>query len=704
MRRATWHGSVLGVVSAMAAATGCGGDDGPPPEIGCPGDPVRQPPGLDPALEARVDAVMAAMTLDDKLGQLSGFGAPVNELWVAAENERLGLPGFHMIDGPRGVYAGKSTCFPVGMARGATFDPALEREVGEAIALEAAGKGAAVILAPTINVLRHPAWGRAQETYGEDTHHLGVMGSAFVDGAQRHVVATVKHFAANSIEDTRFDVSVEIEERPLREVYLPHFAKVVREAKVGAVMSAYNKVNGVYAGEHRFLLRDVLKDEWDFPGMVMSDWVFGTRSAAPAVNAGLDLEMPARIEFARLGDAVASCELTRSVLDDAVRRVVRTQLRFGLDARPPVDPSVVESPAHAALALKVARQSIVLLRNQGGALPLAATGSGPIAVVGALAGVAEVGDEGSSEVNPSRAVTPLDGLRTRFGADQVVHVDGDVLDEAGRDQVAAARAAIVVVGLTSRDEGENFPDRGGDRDTLALSAAHQTLIGAVAAANPHTIVVVEGGSAILTSPWIEDVEAVLMAWYPGQEGGTAIAEIIAGDVNPSGRLPISFPVAEADLPPFDHVSLSVPYGLLHGYRWLDRNDTAPAFPLGFGLSYGTVEYETVTLASTALTPAGEVQATVTIRGVDRTGAEVVQLYVEPPPIAIERAVRDLRAFARVAVTPGQTTTATLTFPVADLARFDASSRTWVVDPGTYTVAVGRDARDLPLRATFTVAP
>ena len=686
---------------AIVASIACGDNAAP---TSCFGVPLPPPPGLDPAIETRVEALLAQMTLDDKLAQLHGAGLlKDNDLWPTVANDRLGIPAFRMVDGNRGVAAGHSTCFPVGQARGAAFDRDLERAIGEAIGLEAAAHGANVILAPTVNVLRHPGWGRAQETYGEDPYQIGELGAAFVGGAQAHVIATAKHFACNSIEDSRFDVSVDIAERPLREVYLPHFEKLVRAAHVGAIMSAYNRVNGIYAGEQPHLLREVLKHEWGFRGFVMSDWVLGTRSAGPALNAGLDTEMPAELEFKGLRDAIASCDVTVATVDDAVRRILRTKLAFGLDAPPVIDPSVIESSEHAALALRAARESIVLLRNEGHALPLDPAAATTIAVVGSLAKVANLGDHGSSSVDPSAAVTPLAGLTARFGAGRIVSVDTDVLDSSSRATIAAAGAAIVVVGLTFADEGENIPGSGGgDRHTLALSAAHQMLIADVAATNPRTIVVIEGGSAVLTEPWIGNVAAALFAWYPGQEGGTAIAELVAGDRSPSGRLPVSFPVAEADLPTFDHSSDHVTYDLFHGYTWLDRNGTAPAFAFGFGLSYGTVDYRSITLDRGTVAATETVRATVGLHSIDRTGDEVVELYIEPPATAQPRAVRQLHGFERVRLTPGQSVSVTLDIPVSELGRWDEAGATWVVDPGLYTVAVGRSSRDLLQRAVFTV--
>ncbi len=678
--------------SLLLVLAACGDPD---PTPVCPGEPPPAPPGLDPAIEARVEAWLAQLSPEEKIAQMHGTGPDDGELWLTADNARVGIPGFAMTDGPRGVTAGNATCFPVGMARGASFDRELERAIGAAIGLETAAKGGNVILAPTVNVLRHPAWGRAQETYGEDTFHLGEMGVAFVEGAQQHVIATAKHFALNSIEDTRFDVDVTVDEESLRDVYLPQFHTLVTRGQVGAVMSAYNSVNGAYASENPHLLHDILKSEWGFAGPVMSDWFLGVHSGAPAVIAGLDLEMPTAAHFNDLSGALIRCDLSTAMLDDAVRRILRAKLRFGLDAPPPVDPSVIESQAHADLALRAARESIVLLRNQDAALPLDAA-TDTIAVVGALAAVANLGDTGSSSTEPSRAVTPLDGLRARFTSDRVTAVATDTPDAAALAGITAADAAIVVVGLTSADEGENLTGSGGDRDTLALSPAHVALIQQVAAANPRTIVVLEGGSAILVEPWLSSVEAVIMAWYPGQEGGTAIAEILAGDVNPSGRLPISFPAGDADLPPFDHTSLAVTYGPQHGYHWLDARGLTPSFPFGFGLSYGAVTYD----AAGATVGPSTIDVAVTVTSVDRRGDEVIQVYVEPPAPA--RRPRELRAFTRVTLAPGETRNVTLSIPRAALAIYTGGAMQ--VPAGEYTLRVGPHVRDLPLTARVTLGP
>ncbi len=671
--------------------------------LACGDDTTPSPAAKTPRFgESTTEELVAAMTLEEKVEQMHGASlAAVNELWETPSNDRLGIPGFRMTDGPRGVRAGKSTAFPVAAARAATWDPELEREVGRAIGREASAKGADVLLAPTVNILRHPAWGRAQETYGEDTMLMGAMGTAFTLGAQESVLACVKHFAANSIEDTRFDVDVSIDERSLREIYLPHFERIVHEGGAACVMSAYNKVNGAFASENAHLLRDILKNEWAFSGIVISDWVFGTRSTVPAVLAGLDIEMPAPNFFgAPVAAAVESGEVPAALVDDAVTRILDKQLEA--QSKPPVDGAVIESAEHKELARKVAQRSMVLLKNDASTLPLDPNATGTIAVVGPLATVARLGDLGSSAVTPTTAVTPFDGIAAR--ADQTVHIAGPTLAPADELQLQSAVAAIVVVGLDEDDEGEAIAQKGGDRETLRLSAEDEAMIAAVAAVAPRTIVVLEAGSSIVVRPWVDQVDALVMAWYPGLEGGHAIADVVFGDADPGGRLPVTFPRDEAGLPPFDHESFSVTYGFLHGYRYLDAALTEPEYPFGFGLSYTTFSLTNLQVTQTSTANGGVIAATVDVTNTGaRSGSTVVQVYVHPAASAVERAPRDLRGFARVELSPGATSTVPIEIPIESLAYFDTASNAFVVEPGSYVIEAGSSSRDLPLTATITIA-
>lgn len=661
------------------------------------------------AIEARITTLLGRLTPEEKIQLMHGASLLlVDRAWRVAGNEANGVPGFRMLDGPRGLSVftrTPATAFPVAMMRGATWDPALERRVGAAIAEEIRSVGADVLLAPTINLLRHPRWGRAQETYSEDTHHMGAMAVPFIEGVQSvGVIASVKHFAANSIEDTRHRVDVRVDERTLREVYLPHFRRAVVEARAGSVMSAYNQVNGAWCDQSTHLLREVLKGEWGFAGFVESDWSSGTHGDAVSVRAGLDVEMPTPLNFRRLPGALARGEITERELDASVRRILRAQFCFGLDDRSRADdPSRRLSAEHLALAREVARRGMVLLRNETvGARPALPFGAEVrrLVVLGRNADAENLGDRGSSHVQAAEVVTALEGLRARAGAGaEVTHLAGTALDAAGEAAVRAADAVVVVTGLQADDEGEGEIGAG-DREGLALREREVALIRAAAALNGRVVVVLEGGAAILTSGWREEVEGVVMAFYPGAMGGAALADVLWGDAAPSGRLPFSVPEREADLPGFDNTSSTVTYGYLHGYRHLASTNTAPAHAFGGGLSYTSFGYGELSLSSPTVRAGQTLTATVTVtnRGAVRA-IDTPQLYVAARGSRVERAPRDLRAFAQVELGPGESRRVELAVRVDDLAYWDVAASRWALEPIEYEVIVAHDAADAGLRAT-----
>ena len=663
----------------------------------------------DSDVETRVDELLSQMTLEEKVAQMAGDGGiflPEGEtLWNVPGVDRLGVPPFKMVDGPRGVGAAGATTFPVGMARGSTWEPELEQQVGAAMGRELAAIGGNVLLAPTINILRHPSWGRSQETYGEDVHHLSKMGTAFVRGVQQHVLANPKHYAANSIEDTRFEVDVTVDERTLREIYLPHFRAAVLEGGAASVMSAYNSVNGQFCGENEQLLRRILKSDWGFDGFVLSDWIFGTQSTLGSALNGLDLEMPiARVYGESLLEAVQVGDVPESVVDEAVRRMVRKKLEFRLDRPAHLDESVLANDDHLALALRVAQRGSVLLKNRADALPLDNESLARIAVVGSLADTPNTGDTGSSNTRPSFVVTPLQGIERAVGdAVRVDHIDKDELDAADLETISAADAVIIVTGLTAEDEGEGLISAG-DRVDLGLGEIRTKLILDAAAANDRAIVVLEGGGAITMGDWLPEVEALLIVWYPGQMGGDAIADLLFGEVNPSGKLPITFPTGLDQLPPFDNTSLEVTYDYFHGYRYLDRNDSTPEFPFGFGLSYTTFDLSNLRASANDAESGDVVTFTVDVTNTGNTrGAEVVQLYVTYPGSSVLRAERDLKGFAKVEVDPGETEPVEISLPVNNLAYYDVDEAAWVLEGLEHEVHVGTSSRDLPLSTTLTVA-
>ena len=704
--------------------------------------------GADPHVEAA--QLVAEMTLDEKLWCLDGdlpFWAGLTDLgqggyhkrtFPAAEVPRLGIPGFHFSDGPRGVVIGPATAFPVSMARGATWDVDLEERIGDAIGRELRAVGADLYGGVCVNVLRHPAWGRAQETYGEDPHHVGELGAALTRGVQRHAMACVKHFACNSMENARFAVDVAVDDEALHEVYLPHFRRIVDEG-VAVVMSAYNSVNGEWCGQSRALLTDVLRDEWGFDGFVISDWIFGLRDAAPSVAAGLDVEMPYRmIRAPRVPEALAAGEVAEADVDACVERVLTTLLRFHpVLSSPRSSTDVLACAEHRALAREASAKSMVLLRNEpvaGGSpvLPLDAASLSRVVVVGRLAAIRNLGDGGSSDVWAPEVVTPLDGLRAALPGVEVVHGD-DASVAAGCD------VAIVVVGYTRADEGEFigtdgtrhlshlFPGQddpelaarfnaaieadpgpeppadlagvqddlgfatGGDRVSLRLTDADESLIAAVAAVQPRTVVCIVAGSAVVVSPWIDRVPALVQSWYAGMEGGGALADVLLGSVNPSGRLPFTVPVDPSHLPPFDRDAEAVVYDAWHGWWLLERDGNAPQLPFGFGLSYTTFS-----LGDAAVARDGDdLVVTTSVRNSGaRAGADVVQLYG-----GRRDSRRRLLSFARVEVAAGETVPVTLRVPVERLAvRRDGA---WVVEAGSYDLTVARNATD-PEGRTVTV--
>ncbi len=699
-------------LSTLLCLAGCGGGNSSGGRLPAQSTPVSATEaycGSDYLeIEERIDSLLGELSLEEATSLMHGSTfLPTESGYLASSLPERGIPGFLMVDGPRGLSQLTdlpATAFPVGMARAATWDPELERRVGRAMGLETRAAGASVILAPTINILTHPRWGRAQETYGEDPYLMGSMGVAFVEGVQENALASAKHFAANNIENTRFEVDVTIDERTLREIYLPHFRRVVQEARVASVMTAYNSVNGAFASENDHLLGDILKGEWEFQGFVESDWVFGMHSSVAAAEAGLDIEMPApRFYGEPLVEAVEGGELSRDVVDRAVRRILRAQFCFGLDTNPPQrEPAKIATSEHTGLAREVARRSIVLLKNDG-ALPIDRSTTTGIVVLGELADAENIGDNGSSNVLPAYVVTALEGIvAAADGRVLITHIPATELSMAEASQVAAADYALVVTGLTAEDEGESLISAG-DREGLGLAPKQDALIAQVAATGTPTVVVLQGGSAITMGPWLDAVDAVLMAWYPGIEGGNAIADILFGEESPSGRLPISFPVAEADLPPFDNVSESVTYSYFHGYRHLQNQGSEPLFPFGFGLSYTSFEYSNLELSSTEVAAGDTITITLDVENTgNREAIETVQLYAGALSSAVPRAPRELEAFTQVKLAAGVKESISFDLPISDLAFYDVESMAWVVEPTAYRVELGSSSGDLPLSAIITV--
>lgn len=604
------------------------------------------------------------------------------------------VPPMKFVDGPRGVVCGnnQSTCFPVSMARGATFNPALEEEIGHAIGQEVRAFGGNLFAGVCINLPYNPGWGRSQETYGEETYQIGRMGASLVKGVQSEdVMACVKHFAFNDMENARFKVSVTCDQRTEQEVYLPHFKDCV-DAGCASIMSSYNRYNGVQCGHHKYLLSQVLKKEWGFDGFVMSDFCWGVLDTVEAANGGQDMEMLWTQYFGnRLVQAVKDGFVPESRIDDAAVRIVRTILAFDKDHKE-YDMSVVGCKEHTELAKRAAEEAITLVKNEN-VLPLD-KGIKKIAVVGKLADENVIGDQGSSWVRPPYVITPLQGIKKAVPSAEILYSDGSNLDEV-KKIAEEADAVIYVVGYNHDDEGEfistdttdNYTGAiGGDRKkSLGLHDEDVKLLQETGEVNPKSVVVLIGGNMIMMTEWIDKVNSVLMAYYPGMEGGTALAEILFGDVNPSGKLPFVVPVSEDDLPHVDWEATDQYYEYYHGYTRLDKNGVKPLIPYGFGLSYTTFKFE----EATAKVEGDELITTVKVTNTgSRDGAEVIQLYVGFENSAVDRPVRQLRGFEKVFLKAGESQVVTVKTQLDKLKWYNPVYREWQLEKMEYKIYLG----------------
>jgi beta-glucosidase len=866
-------------------------------------------------MKERIEELLGQMTIEEKVSMLAG-----SAMWYTTPVERLGIPAIKVTDGPYGARGGgsfagglTSACFPVGIALAATWNTELVERVGQALGEEARTKGAHILLAPTVNIHRSPLNGRNFECYSEDPYLSARMAVAYIKGVQSQNVGTaIKHYVCNDSEFERNTISSEVGERALREIYLPPFKAAVQEAHTWSVMASYNKVNGTYASEDPYILTDILRKEWGFEGLVMSDWL-GTRSTAAAVNAGLDLEMPGPPVWRgeKLLRAFQAGEVDEATIDESVRRLLGVIIKLVLSVsegsgafeNPEDRPErAVDKPEHRALARQAAAEGIVLLKNDGNLLPLSTDQVKSLAIIGPNAKVARIMGGGSSRVNPHYAVTPFDGILNRVGdavkvgfevgctnhkllplippawltpagsqTGQVapspvergrvgvgvapspvergrvgmgveffnnddfsgapvktmlaettelawlgefdpdvnaaqfsarltgqftapetgrytfglssaglsrLYIDGqEVIDnwteqqpgesftgtgsseltfemdlaagqtcdltveyskqsavplaslrlsclppvpEDAMDRAAALAAAsdvaLVFVGLSDEWESEGF-----DRPDMELVGDQVALIEKVTAANANTVVILNTGSPI-TMNWLDKVAAVVQAWFPGQECGNAIADVLFGDVNPSGRLPQTFPRQLEDNPayinyPGENGRVHYGEGIFVGYRYYDKKKVEPLFPFGYGLSYTTFAYRNLRLNASEVAPSlverGRVgvgvdadeglQVSVDIQNTGpRAGQEVVQLYVRDLESTLMRPEKELKAFAKVSLEPGQTKTVTLALNRESLAYYDDLARQWVAEAGEFEVLVGSSSRDIRASARFTL--
>jgi beta-glucosidase len=796
-------------------------------------------------MSEKAEALIARMTLEEKISLLAGA-----DDWHTVPIPRLGIPSIKVTDGPIGArgsqspFGPTSACFPCGTALAATWNPDLVKRVGQALAEETRAKGAHILLAPTVNIHRSPLAGRNFECYSEDPYLTARMAVAYINGLQSGGIgACIKHFVCNDSEFERTSMSSEVGERALREIYLRPFQIAIREAKPWAVMSSYNRINGVYACENNVTLLDILKDEWGFDGIVMSDW-WGTYGPDVPLG-GLDLEMPgpARWMGESALEAARSGVLCADRLDDKVRRMLRTIERVGAFEHPDLQPEQgIDRPEHRQLARQSATEAIVLLKNSDAILPLDLEAVRSIAVIGASARYAVIRGGGSVRVDPHYLVSPLDAIQER-GGDKIryaegcaVHkrpptlkeqlssgvtmdifanrglagepvftetldalelvwnkdrmpgieidnfsarlngtftvpengtyelgmasagtsrlaIDGVVVidiqegtpqgrvrsgtlaielasdqphtlgieyvaepgsrwqhlhvgcmpqipaDSVERAAVLAAQSdvAIIFAGLTEEWESEGF-----DRPDMALPGRQAELIERVAAANPKTIVVLNAGSPV-DMPWLGQVSGLLQAWYLGQETGNAIADVLFGEVNPSGKLPTTFPKRLQDNPayinyPGENGKVLYGEGLFVGYRYYDKKEVEPLFPFGYGLSYTTFEYADLRLVERG---DGTVEASFQVENTGAwAGQEIAQVYVRDIESRLVRPDKELKAFAKVSLAPGESKQVTLDLDRDALSYYDPAGDGWVAEPGTFEVLVGSSSRDIRLSARF----
>jgi beta-glucosidase len=813
-------------------------------------------------VEEKIESLLTQMTLEEKVAMAAGA-----DLWHSTGVERLGIPSIKVTDGPNGARGGDfgggvgSACFPAGICLGATWNTELIERVGQALGEEVKSKSAHVLLAPTVNIHRSPLNGRNFECYSEDPYLTARIAASYIKGVQKQGVgACIKHFVCNDSEFERHSISSEVGERALREIYLPPFETAVKEADVWAVMSAYNKVNGAYCSENHYTLIDILKGEWSFEGIVMSDWG-GTYSTVDAANNGLDLEMPgpARWMGDKLLQAVQDGQVSEATIDDKVRRLLRIILKAGVKEGPEPPERAIDRPENRKLIREAAGEGIVLLKNNG-VLPL--DGVKRIAVIGPNAVEAKIMGGGSARVKAHYVVTPLEGIRARVGDDVQVEyelgctsfkdipelkmdwltpaggkggggtiayydnldlegdpvltetldrtqflwfgqvapgidptcfsarltgaldvpdsgtytfsltsagvsrlfIDGELVidnwtdyepmrgpfDLEGRALTAevelvagqtyqlqveyskqqaprfaalrigclpalpadlmerAVQAAVEAdVALVFIGTGEEWESEGFDRPDMELPGRQVELLEKVAAVNPNTVAVLNTGSPI-SMRWLDKVAAVVEAWFPGQECGNAIADVLFGDVNPSGRLSQTWPVCLEDNPAFinypgENGRVLYGEGLFAGYRYYDRKKIEPLFPFGYGLSYTTFEYGDVRLDRSEYTSGESIAVSVDITNAGSVaGQEVVQFYVRDVESSLVRPEKELKAFAKVALAPGETRTVTLDLDERALSFYDDAQAQWVAEAGEFEVLVGASSRDIRCAATFTL--
>ena len=657
-----------------------------------------------------IQSIIAQMTLEEKAALCTGATS-----WTTTPVERLGVPELIVSDGPHGVRRVKdvhtlaidslpATCFPTASCLASTWDVELIHKMGVALAEECIALNVDVILGPGANMKRSPLGGRNFEYFSEDPYLAGEMAASIINGIQSKGVGTsLKHYAANNQEFQRFSISAEVDERTLREIYLPAFEKAVKQAQPWTVMCSYNKVNGTFASEHYHLLTEILKNEWGFEGFVVSDWG-AVRDRVAGLKGGLDLEMPGPQDrrVKAVVEAVRSGKLEEAVLDESVRRI----LNIVFKAKETPKNGTIDIDAHHELAHQIATEGMVLLKNNG-LLPL--KGQQHIAVIGRSAENAHFQGGGSSHINATKVSVPFKELQAQAGNAELTYAEGypkdnsfrqDMIDEA----VALARSAdvaVLYIALPTFKESEGY-----DRKDLDLTDQQVALIKAVSNFQPNTVVVLNNGAPVAMSEWIDGVAAVLEGWMMGQAGGIAIADVLFGKVNPSGKLAETFPIKLSDTP--SHINWpggagEVTYGegLFIGYRYYDAKEMPVLFPFGYGLSYTTFKYSNAKVSAENFKDVDGLTVTVDVTNTGKfAGKETVQIYVHDQKSGLIRPEKELKGFAKVELQPGETKSVSIQLDFRAFAYYHPEYKQWITEDGEFDILIAASAADV--RETLTV--
>ena len=691
----------------------------------------------EPALEVKINVIIKKLTLEEKIAMLHANG-----IFSSAGVERLGIPELMTDDGPLGVRedvkegwgsanltTDSATFFPNGSALAATWNPELAYRFGHDMGEEARARKKYIMLAPAFNIARTPLCGRTYEYYSEDPFLNSLLAVQAVKGIQsQNIAACVKHFAVNNQEIERGRVSVNIDERALREIYLPAFKSAITEGNAWTIMSAYNKLRGVYCSENDYLLNKILRKEWGFKGIVISDWG-GTHSTVNAANNGLDLEMGSRPPYNtyffadKLLDSVKAGKVSVNTIDEKVRHILWVIYHTSLSENPPA--GKMNTPEHSKTAYDIASESIVLLKNDKGLLPLNTPAIKSIAVIGDNAThTFHLGGFGAG-VKARYEVTALAGLQNRLGNNVTInYAQGysgvykpsrnnpypDVKPDSAMIQQAVTAAKGSDIAILFIGGNRDYESEGRDRKDLSLPFHEQELVDAVTAVNPNTIVVVVGGAPYDINKIKNTNHTIVWSWYNGSENGNALADVLIGKVNPSGKLPFTFPAELKDSPahalnayPGENLQVDYKEGILVGYRWFDTKKIEPLYCFGYGLSYTNYQYSDLGTSKTTYQSGENILATVKVKNTGKyAGKETIQLYISKSGSVVERPEKELKAFKKVMIAPGETANINLSIPVKDLAYFDTKTMSWVVEPGKYKLLAGTSARDIKETAEITV--